>query len=304
MKSGLTLFLAALVCVSGVAAQAHEPLWGESPQTFAFGVWHPEIRLAYENADQFLAGSRLIPNPMALRRTRFDALFSLQYAPRTSLNVRLDIPYASVTNWQTIQGRRRSTIASGLGNLMLSAKSRLLERFGEDWKIHHAVSLGLQLPTGENSGRLPDGTLLGPSFQPGSGKFGLMLGYAFAYERLQDTTWASVMYQYDFGGTGRRGDLLMVDAAYGYWLRRAKRPQEFGFLVAAGLHFEVMGKDHLAFGPDPNSGYTTLGIQVSLIATWKQSQFRVGALVPITQNVNGQQLRPELQMRAGWEMLF
>lgn len=300
----LSSCFAALGVLLSSAAHAHEPLWGESPQTFAFGVWHPEVRFGYENASLLLRGSRELLNPDALRRSRFDGLFGVQYAPTTSLNVKVEIPYVTVWNRQRISGQLRDSRVSGLGNVVLSAKSRFYQRFGPDWKIHQSFTLGLQLPTGENGGRLPDGSLLGPSFQPGSGKWGVQLGYAFAWERLQDTTWLSLMYAQDFGGSGSKGNFFQLDANYGYWVLRAKRPQDFGLVFAAGPHFEAMGRDRLVSGLDPDSGYSMFGLQGSLIVTKGQGQFRLGVLVPVAQNVNGLQLRPEIQVRAGLEILL
>ena len=285
------------------AAHAHEPLWGESPQTFAFGILHPELRFGYENDCLPLRGGSRIGNPDLLRRTRADGLFSLQYAPKTSLNVRVDIPFAQVLTAQRIGGQVRRTSATGLGNIALSAKSRFYQRFGEDWKVHQSYLAGISLPTGAG-GFYPDGSRISPSDAPGSNKPGVMLGYAFAYERLKDTFWASAMFMTDIGGAGSRGPSLEIDANYGYWVRRAKRPQDLGVILAAGVHLQSQGKDRAAHGSDPNSGYDTAGLQASLIATKGQAQFRAGVLVPVYQRVNGTQLRPEIQLRAGMEILL
>ncbi len=301
-QTAVALWLAAF---GPAAALAHEPLWGESPQTFAFGVFHPEIRFGYDNASVLLGGSRRLHNPDSLRRSRLDSLVSLAYAPETWLNVKLEVPFAQVASQQRIAGSLRSSTVSGTGDLVLSAKTRFEQRFGPDWKFHQSATVGLQLPTGERGGRMPDGSLLAPSDQPGSGRFGLSLGYAVAYERLADTTWASVMFRTDApSGKYRRGDSLMADAAYGYWVRRALRPQDEGLLLALGPHLEMSGKDRAAGASDPNSGYTSIGLQATFIRTQGQTQTRIGILVPLHQHVAGTQLRSDLQIRAGWEMLL
>jgi hypothetical protein len=305
MKLALsTLAVAAtLACGLPRAASAHEPLWGESPQTFAFGILHPELRFGYENDSLLLRGSRRLGNPDLLRRTRLDGLFSLQYAPSTSLNVRIDIPFAQVLASQRINGQVRRTGATGLGNIALSAKSRFYQRFGEDWKVHQSYMAGLSLPTGAG-GFNPDGSRLSPSDAPGTNKFGAMLGYAFAYERLKDTFWASAMLMSDIGGAGSRGPSLEIDGNYGYWLRRAKRPQDLGVILAGGVHLQAQGRDRIEGGNDPNSGFDLAGVQASLIATKGQAQLRAGVMVPVYQHVNGTQLRPEIQVRAGMEILL
>jgi hypothetical protein len=131
-----------------------------------------------------------------------------------------------------------------------------------------------------------------------------MLGYAYAYERLKDTVWASAMFMTDIGGAGSRGPSLELDGNYGYWVRRAKRPQDLGVIIAAGVHLQAAGRDRIASGDDPNSGFDLAGLQASLIATKGQAQFRAGLLVPVYQRVNGTQLRPEVQVRAGMEILL
>lgn len=297
-------FVFTLACVLAQRASAHEPLWGESPQTFGFGVWHPEIRFGFQKEFLLLRGATRLANPDTLSRTRFESVLGVQYAPKTSLNVRLEIPYANVQSSDRVGGVSRTSNAGGFGDATLSIKSRFAQRFGEDWKEHQACTLGLQLPTGRHDGREANGSLLEPSEQPGSGKWGYMLGYAYAYERLKDTIWASTTLMGDIGGAGVKGDMLSLDANYGYWAVRAHKPQDLGVILAGGVHYEWMGKDRLATGTDPDSGYSLVAVQVSLIATKGVFQFRAGALFPLYQTANGTQLRPDVQARVGIEGLF
>ena len=285
-------------------AFAHEPLWGESAQTFAFNIWHPEIRFGFTNADSLFANGKKVANPDNMRMTRLEGLFSLQYAPKTALNVKIEVPFAHVSNQQKINGTLQKSNSTGLGDIVLSAKTRFNERFGEDWKLHQALTAGLQLPTGTHNAKMPNGELLLPSEQAGSGKWGVLLGYSIAYERLQDITWFSIHYQADFGGSGRRGARWQADLTYGYWFVRSKRPEDTGFILGVGFHIESIGRDRLANGSAINSGYNLLGWQTNFIVTKGQSQFRVGVLVPLDKRVNGTQLFPEWQIRAGWEILL
>lgn len=297
--------MTALCFVTALAqnASAHEPLWGESPQTFAFRILHPELRYGFENDDLLLRGSTRLGNPDLLRRTRSEGLFSLQYAPKTSLNLRIDVPFTQVLTSQRVGGTLRHSGTTGLGNISLSAKSRFYQKFGPDWKVHQAYVIGLSLPTGAG-GFYPDGSRIAPSDAPGSNKFGVMLGYSYAYERLQDTVWASAMFASDLGRAGSRGANIEVDANYGYWIRRARKPQDLGLILAGGLHYQYQGQDRIESGNDPNSGYDTAGLQASVIATKGQAQFRAGILVPVYQHVLGTQLRPEIQARVGMEVLL
>ena len=284
-------------------AHAHEPLWGESPQTFAFGIWHPELRFGLQNASSLFRGSNRIQNQDALRRTRFDGLFSLQYAPKTSLNLRIDVPFAQTQVSQKMGDRLVRSDATGLGNIRISVKSRFYQKFGPDWKTHQSFVVGLSLPTGAG-GFNPDGSRLSPSDAPGSDKSGVSVGYAFAHERLFDTVWASASLSSDIGGSGSQGAGVSADINYGYWVRRSKKPQDLGAIVSTGLHYESQLRDRIESGEDPNTGFDLIGAQLSLIATKGQAQFRVGVLLPLYQHVNGVQLRPDFQLRAGVEILL
>jgi hypothetical protein len=297
------LLLAAMT--AGSSVRAHEPLWGETPQTFSFGVIHPEYRYGFAREASLFRGSQRIDDPLQQRLHRQENLLSLQYAPKTTLNIRLEAPFATVTTEQTEDGQTRRSSVSGPGDFVLSAKNRFDVRFGPNWKAMHAATVGLQLPTGAHDGRDVDGTLLPPSKQPGTGNWGVMLGYSYAFERLQDTVWASAMYMRDLTGSNRRGDSLMLDAAYGYWIHRANRPQDFGAVLAGGLHAEGKGRDRIAVPTGEDTGGRMVGVQASLIATKGQGQARVGVLLPVYQHYNGTQLGlTGIQVRAGVEALF
>ena len=191
-----------LLILAPLPALAHEPLWGETPQTFAFGVVHPEFRFA-----------------------RAETRFSLQYAPQTTRNLRLEVPL--LPNGQ-------------VGDSVVSIKSRLHARFGPDFKQMDALILGVQ-----------------------TGHLGGQVGYAFAHERLTDTIWASAMHTQT-----KAGGMTELDAAYGYWVKRASTPVDTGVVLALGGHHEAM------------LGQRLTGIHSSLIVTKGQIQARFGMLFP------------------------
>ncbi len=285
-------------------ARAHEPLWGETPQTFAFGVIHPEVRFALTDSNGLFRGGLRVDNGDGLRLSRQETILSLQYALDTSRNIRLEIPAAVVTSTRRVNGVLQQTRASGLGNAVLSIKNRYRADFGPDFKKQFSYLVGVQLPTGAHGGRNPDGTRLMPSEQPGSGNFGLALGWAFDYERLQDTVWVSAHYQRDLSGRDRKGDELELDAAYGYWVKRANQPQDLGVILAAGPHLQIAGRDRVSQPSDDESGGETAGIQATLIATKGQYQGRIGFLVPVYRHFNGTQLGAGTEFRAGFEALL
>lgn len=287
------------------AARAHEPLWGETPQTFAFGVIHPEVRFDLADSNGLFRGGLRVNNGDGQRLSRQETSLSLQYALDTSRNIRLEIPAAVITATRRVDGALRETRTSGLGDAIFSLKNRYHADFGLDFKKQFSYLVGIQLPTGEHNGRNPDGTRLMPSEQPGSGNFGLALGWAFDYERLQDTVWVSAHYQHDlFGRADRKGDELELDANYGYWVKRATRPQDLGIIVAAGPHVQIAGRDRVSGPTEDDSGGETAGLQATLIATKGQYQGRIGFLVPVYRHFNGTQLGAGTEFRAGFEALL
>jgi hypothetical protein len=221
MRLGLFSTARCLVGLSFVAffplsTHAHEPLWGETPQTFAFGVIHPEVRVGKD-----------------------ETRFGLQYAFSTTRNLRLELPQSRL-NGQNGQ----------IGDMSLSLKSRLHVQFGPDFKQMSAAIIGVD-------------------------RHSTQLGYAFAHERLTDTIWASAMY------TKKQTE---IDAAYGYWIKRAHTPSDTGIITAIGLHRETMS--HIA---------PLAGVHASLIVTKGQMQARVGVLYPHT---------GKPQVRLGFEILL
>lgn len=196
-----TLPFAVLALVAPPAA-AHEPLWGETPQTFAFGVVHPELRLS-----------------------RGQTLLSVQYASRPDRNFKIEAPFGRDGQVQEV---------------MLGVKSRLHVRLGPDFKQMGALLLGVH------------------TRQPGG-----QIGYAFAHERLTDTIWVSALRTQT-----REGGATEIDAAYGYWVKRARTPADLGVVVALGGHHESLPEGRRA------------GVHGALIVTRGQRQARIGALLP------------------------
>src|SRR5688500_8671097 len=116
------------------------------------------------------------------------------------------------------ESRGRRVVIGGLGDIELSAKRRFSVRQDVGLMFQHTLIYGLKLPTGASDHRDVDGGRADPHDQTGTGKLGLILGYAFDRERLHDTVWASARYHRELGGGFRMGDMLEADASYGWWL--------------------------------------------------------------------------------------
>lgn len=291
--------LAVLGFLMGLAvapAWAHEPLWGETPTVFGFGVIHPEVKWMYFDAGSTRNGGK--------RMRMFEQETMIDYAPSTAINLRLEIPYYNNLHEEIVGGQKRSSFISGLGDITLRAKRRFSVRQDIGLNVQQSLLYGVKLPTGASHHRDPDGSRADPHDQTGTGKLGILLGYAWDRERLDDTVWASVVWTRDLGSGFRMGDMVMLDAAYGKWLIRPNEASELGLNLAVGLHGEYHRDDPLGMGQDADNGHRLLGFHLTPIVTKGNHQFRVGVLVPLSRGGAQDHTEFDYELRAAFETFF
>jgi len=285
-----------LLIAGSSPAHAHEPLWGETPSVFGFGVIHPEVRFGYRDAGSTRSGG--------IRQRMWEQETMIQYAPSTALNLMLEIPWMQSLREQRVAGRTRRTVINGLGDIELLAKRRFSAHQEEGLNIQQSLLYGLKLPTGEDGHRDLGGRRADPHDQTGTGNLGLLLGYAWDRERVEDTVWASLMYHRDLGGGFRMGDMLEVDTAYGRWLIRPNEASELGFNLALGLHGEFHLADPLGGGRDAGNGHHLLGVQITPIATRGNHQLRLGVFVPFVRSGPADHADFPYEVRFAFETFF
>jgi hypothetical protein len=293
MRAFLFVLMAVLLALP---AHAHEPLWGETPTVFGFGVIHPEVRFGYRDAGSALRGG--------IRARMLEEETMIQYAPSTALNLMLEVPWMQSLRESRQGGRTRRVVISGLGDVELLAKRRFSVRQGEGLNIQQSLIYGLKLPTGESDHRDVDGGRADPHDQTGTGKLGFILGYAWDHERVEDTVWASVRYHRDLGGGFRMGDMVEADAAYGRWLKRANETRELGINLALGLHGEFHADDPLGGGRSANNSHHLVGIQLTPIVTKGNHQLRLGVFVPFARSGPADHADFPYEVRFAFETFF
>jgi hypothetical protein len=308
-----------LACLSLVAApaRAHEPLWGETPTVFGFGILHPELKLMYYDAGSTRRGGQ--------RMRMFEQEYMIDYAPSASINLRLEIPYYNNLHEARSGGQKFSSAVTGLGDITLRAKRRFSVRQGEGLNVQHALLYGLKLPTGRDDhefgsrggsgggdpghghgggGATGHRRRLDPHDQTGTGNPGLLLGYAWDRETLEDTVWASTAWTRDLGGGFRMGDMVNLDVAYGRWLIRPNEAAETGFNLAFGLHGEFHRSDPLGGGRDADNSHRILGFHLTPIITKGTHQFRIGVFVPVLRGGAQDHTDYPYEVRFAYETFF
>jgi hypothetical protein len=278
-------------------ALAHEPLWGETPTIFGPHVWHPEIRFASVHRGD--AGD---PGGESFRE--LNQVYALQYGINRFVNLKLTMPAVRTDVEQNLAGESRETRVSGIGDALLAAKVRFRVRQETGFQTSQALVAAWKVPTGDHDREGPDGMRLMPADQPGSGKHGVVLGYAADVERLVDSAWTSVFYSHDFGDGFRRGDMLEVDAAYGRWVVRPNVADDLGLNLAFGIHAEAMADDRLEDDTRAGNEYRVAGIQVTPIVSKGRAQYRFGVFVPLIKWGDDLETDYGYEIRAGWEMFF
>ncbi len=295
--------LSALILV-GAPVRANELLWGDTPMTFGAGVVHPDLMVHWEDDDQFIHGRNVVPLPVELRQSRSMTMLAVQWAPKPSLNIGVEVPYATMRMVMKDQDFAHHGALSGVGDVTVLVKSRVAQRISGVWKTMQAVTGGIKLPTAARGRYMSDEMPVAPSQRPGSRQLGVVLGYAASYNRLQDMAVFSTRYTKDVTGSERMGDQWTMDASYGRWLQRADQPEQLGICLLAGPHWERAGRDRWFGVRDPSTEHTLLGAQATLLVTKGQGTFRIGAMLPFRRNYPGYQMTSRLQVRAGAAMLF
>lgn len=291
----LLKLLVAILALSNTV-WAHEPLWGETPIVFSSGLLHPEIKVKSMDAGNARDGGE--------RSQMFEQEYMVQYAPSPRMNLRLEVPLRRNLRQELVGGQIRQSSINGLGDIVVSSKSRIGIKQEEELSIQQTLVFGVKLPTGRSNHLDPDGSRASPHDQTGTGKPGLVLGYAIDRETLQDTIWANVEYRRDLGKGFRMGDMMEFNLAYGRWLKFANEPNDLGFNLAAGIYGEIHRNDFLGGGVRATNKHTLIGLHITPIFTKGRNQFRVGAMVPVLKRGPEDHVNFPVELRAAFETFF
>lgn len=305
MRFRLPCVATCIALLLATQVHAHEPLWGEAASTVGTGVFHPDVKFEVRRNFRLLNGRDTTNNPTDLSLSHSTQRIALDYGVGPKMNLRLDVPIERLRMTETIGGVPVSRRYTELGDVEVSMKRRIYLKTGAGTKSQQAVSFGLRLPTGSTSERDSNGDLINPDMQPGTGTFGVRLGYMTTRETTKNSVWFSAFWEEPIRRrrfTPHRD--LEFDASYGHWLKFPESIPDLGTMLTLGVHGHWHSRNRLPTGLDPNSGDSMIALHSTFIAQKDQYQLRIGLLVPLRHRVNGTQPAERIEFRVGLERFF
>lgn len=196
---------------------------------------------------------------------------------------------------------------NGLGDSTLLGRYQVfqLDRTGETFRAQ--VLGGLKFPTGRDDesdslGRLPQ------PLQLGSGSYDPIVGGVFTWQRLRWQADFDVTYKINTKANDFRfGNTLAHDAAFQYRLSPWTLPEEgvpnfvYGVLELNGLWAE---RSELSGGNIGASGGYTLFVSPGLQYVTRRWIAEISVQLPVVQEVNGNQLKTDYILSAGFRIQF
>lgn len=205
--------------------------------------------------------------------------YELIYGVTPDIAVTVVLPYAFAH-----EDRR-----AGFGDFALRGKYRFIRRDFRNGSDALALHWGIKFPTGSRSQLR------------GSGTFDYLVGLSFGHESRRHYAFADVRYSIK-GSTenANPGSVFNFDTAYGVrpWKSEYLQPD---LVLLAELLGAVTGKNSYDGITNPNSGGYTLSIAPGLLFSYRNIMVKAGVKIPLAENLNGLQERPEPEFVFGIE---
>jgi hypothetical protein len=187
-----------------------------------------------------------------------------------------------------------TTNPDGLTDLVLTGKYRLTR--GRPGNL--AVIVGVVIPTGRSTAELKNGEQLAPTDQPGTGRWGLPVGFGYSRFLTSHLTLdASVLYTFRFERDDVKvGDRLDAGLALAYRLTESVKsfPQ---YSVFAELNDVYLFNDRDHGENDPNSGSNTVYITPGLRVRFSPAaSLTVAPSFPVIEDLNGDQGKVDFKL--------
>lgn len=227
----------AILLLLGAHSAAANPIRANTPGT---GVFQRSGLVAGVAVDrQEGGGTELVTQ---------SAFLELLYTPATHWVFGVRVPYQVESRAQRREGR--SETASGLGDVVVSAKHRFYRRVGKWADRHAAVEVGIKLPTGATDRPVDPGlpAVLRGRVQPGTGSTDGRINVVYQQARRRFVFAADAGYRFNQEGDGgyRWGDeaRLNLSGQYVLFPRAYAQPGHEVFAVLEGTFLD-QEKDRL-----------------------------------------------------------
>jgi outer membrane putative beta-barrel porin/alpha-amylase len=305
---------------------------------FSMAVWYEYVRLGglsdaglIDAAANHIHAHSIKTIESAVAAFAYGVTDNFMIALRAPINRRSDIReghHSHGPEGNTVDNRGDST---GFGDVTLLGQWRFLNNIAAQTQA--AVLFGIKAPTGTTNLFDQNGELFETEFQPGSGSWDWLLGAAFS-QRFGSWSFDSNVL-YIGAGKGAQetnlGDRFLYNAALSYRLfgassdprnaqahaghshgktpiRKApapvEAPQSWVLDAVLELNGEWHAKQKVAGEIDDNSGGNTIYIAPGLRASYGRFSSFVSVGIPIVNNLNGLQSKPDYRVLTGMSFAY
>lgn len=195
----------------------------------------------------------------------------------------------------------------GIGDAVFFGQYRFLQHEGS----HLSALFGVKTPTGVTSRTSDQGTLLEVEFQPGSGSWDGLMGFAFTQELGDFNFDSNILYSVVTEGTQdtNLGDIFSYNFALSYRLfgqeGSSYMPPDYVFELIGEVNGEWREKEERAGIVDDNSGgnlvYLSPGIRFT---AKKRANIAFSFGIPVVRGVNGDQVKPDYRIISTFNVNF
>ena len=216
------------------------------------------------------------------------------------------LPYHDNKLKLTVDGQRRTRVASGFGDLTVFGRYTVVQRDSPGRNFRVAPFVGLKAPTGDDDKRDAFGSLP-PGVSVGSGSWDPFAGVVLTYQTLDYQVDGQLSYHAKTEASGfEAGDLARFDTSLQVRLLQRTLPDGipdflYGVIEANLVH---QRKDHIGGIANANSGGTRLFLTPGLQYVTKRWIAEAAVQIPVLQNLNGTALTNEYIARISVRINF
>ncbi|GIW40337.1 MAG: hypothetical protein KatS3mg076_0914 [Candidatus Binatia bacterium] len=203
-------------------------------------------------------------------------------------------------------GGKQERSATGFGDVSVFARYTVFQRDLPGETLRVAPFAGLEAPTGKDNAKDESGRLPRP-LQPGSGSWDAFFGSVFTWQKLDWELDLDAGHRLNTRDEGFEfGDVAFADASFQYrlWPREVRSGLP-GFLYAVlETNLEWQDKNRIGGKSDPDSGGWRWFVDPGIQYVGKRFVLEAVAQLPALEELGGQALETDFQLRVGFRWNF